>query len=121
MGLCYARIRWDCLKIHVDLFKMRKQKNTNFKLSKTSKIIKIGPIETKNGTIKVHGLYAGIRHGVVSKSTWIFSKIRKPKNSNFQLSKTSKIIKINRIATKNGAIEVEEKVPFSVLIFFRIS
>ena len=38
-----------CLKIHVDLLKLRKLKNTNFQLSRTPKIIEIEPMSTENG------------------------------------------------------------------------
>ena len=42
-------IRSGCLKIHVDLLRMRKSKSTNFQLSRTPKIIEIEPMSTENG------------------------------------------------------------------------
>ena len=102
----YAQIWPEVVSKSTWIFsKMRKQNNTNFHDSKSSKNIKIGPMTMENGAIKVSGLYAQIWPGVVSKSTWIFSKMRKPKNTNFRDSKSSKIIKINRIVSENGPIK----------------
>ena len=42
-----------CLKIHVDLFKVRKSKNTNFQLPRTPKIIENDPMSTENGPKEV--------------------------------------------------------------------
>ena len=48
-----AWIRSGCLKIHVDLLRMRKSKSTNFQLSRTPKIIEIEPVGTENGPSEV--------------------------------------------------------------------
>ena len=44
---------WDCLKIHVDLFKIRKMKNLNPQLFRTSKIIKKLLVMMKLGAFEV--------------------------------------------------------------------
>ena len=65
-----------------------KQKNVNFQLSKTLKNIKIHWIAMENSVIDWGWLYTRNRSGIVSKFTWIFWKMRRPNNSNFQLFRT---------------------------------
>ena len=54
---------------------MRRLKNTNFQLSRTSKNIEIHRMVMTNDQIQVPNIM--IPSGVVSNSTWIFSKMRR--------------------------------------------
>ena len=89
------------VKIHVDLPKLRK--STNFLISESSKFTKIAQITTENGAVEVQDQ---ILQRFVSKSTWIFSKLGKPKSTNFQLSESQKKLRIGPVDTENGTAEV---------------
>ena len=149
-----SRNQWDCLKIHVDLFKNETIENYELSAFQNIKNYQNPPNSHGDWTIRRSWCASGfgmelsqhprgsfqnenmkkyelsvfqniknypnppnsdgersdsrpkwsirIRSGVVSKSTWIFSKMKKSK----KLSKTSKIIKIPPMVTENGANKV---------------